>query len=158
SFGNMFVTDTGNKTIRKLTLTGTNWTVSTIAGTRGLDGSTDGPGDLATFDYPVGIVADKLGNVYVSEYYNYTIRKLSPTGTNWIVSTIAGLAGKRGADYNGNNDGTNSAARFLNPFGLAMDDQGVLYVAEGSGYIIRKINPIGTDWMVTTIAGVPTIP
>jgi sugar lactone lactonase YvrE len=66
-YGNMFVTDTTNRTIRKLALAGTNWTVSTIAGSPGLAGTDDGPGNTAKFDYPVGIVADNLGNVYVSE-------------------------------------------------------------------------------------------
>jgi sugar lactone lactonase YvrE len=149
AYGNIFVTDTYNRTIRKLALAGTNWTVSTIAGSPGLAGSDDGPGNTARFAYPLGIVADNSGNVYVSEYYAYTIRKLTPSGTNWIVSTIAGLAGSQGTK-----DGTNNAARFYNPYGLAIDSLGALYVAEGSGGLVRKLNPAGTSWVVTTIGGV----
>ena len=65
------------------------------------------------------------GNVYVADTYNYTIRKLAPTGTNWFVSTIAGLAGSLGYA-----DGTNSRARFAYPYGVAVDSRGNVYVAD----------------------------
>ena len=113
--GNLHVADTGNTTIREVIQIGTNLTVVTIAGLAGFPGTNDGPGNTAKFDYPVGIVADNLGNVYVSEFYNCTIRNLTPAGTNWIVSTIAGVPGQPGT-----NDGVGSVAKFTGPEGLAV--------------------------------------
>jgi hypothetical protein len=65
------------------------------------------------------------GSLYVADWNNNTIRKLMPVGTNWVSSTIAGLAG-----YSGSTDGTNSHARFNAPIGVAVNNAGVLYVAD----------------------------
>jgi len=103
------------------------------------------PGDVASFDGPAGIAVDGAGVLYVADTHNHTIRKLTPDGT---VTTIVGLAGN-----NGYADGTNSAARFYHPQSLAVDSAGNLYVADTDNYVIRKLTPSGTNWIVSTLAG-----
>jgi secreted PhoX family phosphatase len=146
--GNLFVADQGNHTIRKMTPVGTNWVVTTIAGKADTAGSADGTNDAARFNWPDGVAVDPNGNVYVADHGDHTIRKLAPLGTNWVVTTIAGLATVYGAD-----DGTNSAARFNKPSGVTVDNAGVLYVADLENDTIRRLRPVGTNWVVTTIAG-----
>ncbi len=141
--GNVYVADSGNYTIRKITPAGV---VSTLAGKAGSYGSTDGIGSAARFgnywDHPVGLAVDNTGNVYVADGDNETIRKITPAG---VVSTLTGQVGNQG-----NEDGPLSVARFMNPKGMAMDSFGSLYVAETSGARIRKIT---SDGQVTTLAG-----
>ena len=60
-------------------------------------------GSSARFNSPSGVAAGPAGNVFVTDAYNYTVRKLTPPGSDWVVSTIAGSAGNSGAD-NGTND------------------------------------------------------
>src|ERR1039458_1281738 len=145
--GNLFVTDYRSDTIRKLTPAGTNWVVSTLAGLPGTSGSADGTNSSARFKSPVGITVDTQGNIYVGDCYNYTIRKLTPAGTNWVVTTIAGKAGTHESV-----NGTNSAAHFGFVYGVVADANGNVYVADGD-YQIRKLTPVGTNWVVTTIVG-----
>jgi streptogramin lyase len=146
--GNVYVTDFNNNTIRKITPVGTNWVTTTIAGTITNIGSADGTNSDALFNYPTGITSDSVGNLYVADMDNHTIRKIAPLGTNWVTTTIAGLA------YNsGSADGTNSDARFRYPNGVAVDMNGNLYVADRFNDTIRKITPVGTNWMVSTIGG-----
>jgi len=90
---------------------------------------------------------DNNTNVYVTDLYNHTIRELKPSGTNWVVTTIAGLAGSSGSA-----DGTNSSARFNGPYGITVYGTSV-YVADTGNNTIRKLTPSGTNWVVTTIAG-----
>jgi sugar lactone lactonase YvrE len=146
--GNVYVADAGNETIRKMVPVGTNWVVTTLAGRAGSVGSTDGTNSDARFNGPYGVAVDGTGNVYVADYFNYTIRKVTPVGTNWVVSTIAGLAGNRGSA-----DGTNSDAQFEFPNGVAVDANGNVYVADLGNNTIRKVTPAGTNWVVTTLAG-----
>jgi hypothetical protein len=148
SAGNVYVADAANGTIRKMTPVGTNWVVSTIAGWAGASGSADGTGSGARFYNPVGVAVDGPGNVYVADTYNNTIRKVTPVGANWVVSTLAGLAGTSGTA-----DGTNSNARFNNPSGVAVDSVGNLYVADAYNSTVRKITPFGSNWAVSTLAG-----
>jgi DNA-binding beta-propeller fold protein YncE len=89
SVGNLYVTDNGNNTIRKITPDGD---VTTIAGKAGIAGSVDG-GGVARFNYPTGIVTDSSANIFVADYFNHVIRKITPTG---IVSTVVGVAGNGG--------------------------------------------------------------
>src|SRR5208282_5620793 len=95
------------------------------------------------------VALDSQGNIYVTDIFNNTIRKITPVGTNWVVTTIAGNAGAPPGEADG--PGTN--ALFYNPTGIAVDANTNLYVTDSSGQTIRKITPVGTNWMVTTIAG-----
>ena len=147
SAGNLFVADSGNSTIRKVTPMGL---VTTLAGLAESLGSTDGAGSATQFHFPFRMAVDTNGIVYVTDEVNNTIRKITPVGANWVVTTIAGLAGSAGA-----NDGTGSAARFNGPCGVALDSTGNLYVTDGINNTIRKLTPVGSDWIVTTIAGSP---
>ena len=162
--GNVYVADSGNDTIRQITPNlsagQTNWVVSTLAGSAGNDGSDDGTGSAALFSNPLGLAADKAGNLYVADNWNATIRRLMPSvlagRTNWVVSTIAGSPGNTGST-----DGTGSAARFAGPVGIAADRAGNLYVADADNCTIRRLTPSVsaglTNWTVTTIAGWPGI-
>ncbi len=147
--GDLYVTDSYNYTIRKVTPEGTNWVVTTLAGLAGAPGTNDGTNTGARFNEPAGVAVDSATNLYVADEFNFTIRKLTASGTNWVVKTIAGLA-----ENLGTNDGTNSVARFNYPFGVAVDTNGNVYVADQSNFTIRKATPSGTNWVVTTVAGV----
>jgi sugar lactone lactonase YvrE len=208
SSNTIYVADTANRTIRKVVLTGTNWVVSTFAGTALQSGTLDGIGNAARFTSPTGMTTDAAGNIYVvdgfairritpaavvttlagsvtvsgildglngaarfgsilggpkslavdsanniyvADNYNYTIRKVAPSGSDWVVTTIAGAPGILGFS-----DGANNEARFANPYGIAATGSGVIYVSDSSGQTIRKIVPDGTSWQVTTFAGSPT--
>jgi sugar lactone lactonase YvrE len=137
--GDLYVADTGNNTVRKVTTTGV---VSTFAGDPNSFGTADGTGNNARFYGPSGIASDSEGNLYVADAYNYTLRKVSP---NRAVSTLAGKAG-----VSGSSDGTGSAARFGQLAGLAVGPAGTLYAADAGNHTIRKVSPTG---VVTTLAG-----
>ena len=136
---NVYVADSRNHTIRKITPAGV---VSTLAGTAGQSGSADGIGHSAAFDHPASVAVDAAGNVYVADQGNSTIRKISPAGA---VTTLAGSA-----QHVGSNDGVGGIARFNNPLGVAVDHAGNVYVADSANHTIRKVTPAGE---VTTLAG-----
>lgn len=138
----LYVADTGNSTVRKVVLS--TGVVTTIAGSAGMGGSTDGVGSIARFLVPSGVATDGAGNLYVADRGNSTIRKVV-LGTG-AVTTIAGAADARGSA-----DGTGTAARFFGANGLAADGLGNLYVADTSNGTIRKI--VLRTGAVTTIAG-----
>ena len=148
SAGNVYVPDTGNHTIRKVTPVGTNWVVTTLAGKAGISGSADGTNSAARFYCPLGLAVDTNGSIYVADVLNETIRKVTPVGTNWVVTTLAGKAG-----VSGSADGTNSAARFYLPSYPGLDGAGNVYVPDFGNNTIRKVTPVGTNWVVTTLAG-----
>jgi sugar lactone lactonase YvrE len=137
--GNLFVSDTGNRTIRKITPAGA---VTTIAGTAGLSGSADGNGTAARFLTPQGITIDPEGNLYVADSINHTIRKVASNGD---VVTVAG----KPTNY-GSRDGVGASALFWDPAGIAADRQGNMYIADRTNHTIRKISRTGE---VSTIAG-----
>jgi hypothetical protein len=145
SAGNVYVADTVNHTIRKLTPAGV---VTTLAGLAGRSGSTDGTNSNARFNFPTAVAVDSATNIYVTDTFSHTIRKVTPVGTSWVVTTLAGLAGSSGFA-----DGTNSNARFIEPNGVALDSAGNLYVADLGNGTVRQLTPVGTNWMVTTVAG-----
>ena len=146
--GNLFLSDILNNTIRKATPLGTNWVVTTIAGQAAVSGAVDGTNNGALFDRPNGIAIDQDGNLFVVDHYNYTIRQVVPSGTNWIVTTIAGQVSAHGSA-----DGTNSDARFWSPTGIAVGTNNHLYVTDTANFTIREIARFGTNWVVSTIAG-----
>jgi hypothetical protein len=137
--GNVYVADQVNHTIRKVNPAGI---VTTLAGEAGRVGSANGAGSAARFNSPTGVAVDSTGNVYVADFFNLTIRKVTPAG---VVTTLAGLTGAFGS-----NDGTGSAARFSFPTGVAVDTNGNVYVADAGNSSIRKVTPAG---VVTTLAG-----
>ncbi|HEY5407687.1 MAG TPA: IPT/TIG domain-containing protein [Ginsengibacter sp.] len=123
---NLYVTEQKNYDIRKIA---TDGTVTTVAGS-GQAGSADGAGTSAGFNYPVGIVADLSGNLYVTDNGYGTIRIITSSG---FVATLAG---------NGNQastDGIGYQASFNNPLGMAMDSGGNLYVMDNSSNKVRKV-------------------
>ena len=122
--GNLYVSDSSNHKIRKITPAGV---VSTIAGST--LGFADGTGLNAQFSRPRGIVLDASGNLYVCDRSNHKIRKISQTG---IVTTIAGGTA-------GFADGIGTIARFSTPVGITIDNDGILYVTDNSNHKIRKI-------------------
>ena len=136
NLGNVFVADTQNHTIRKVTLAGVT---TTIAGSPGQVGSANGAGGSARFDVPTGIAVDLSGNLYVADYGNSTIRKLVPSGGGYTVSTLAGIPGVTGLI-----NGSTAKATFSSPYGLAVDTQGNVYVADTGNAVVRKITPAGT--------------
>lgn len=137
--GNVYVADTDNHVIRKITSGGI---VTTLAGMAGSQGSADGTGSAARFDFPAGVTIDGAGTVYVADTGNHTIRKITPTG---VVTTLAGAPGASGTS-----DGSGAAARFNGPSGVVVDATGNLYVADTLNHAIRKITPGG---VVSTPAG-----
>lgn len=141
NFGNIYVADSNNHIIRKITPAGV---VTTFAGSGNL-GSADGLGTAASFRNPYGLVVDSSNNIYVADTRNNKIRKITPLG---IVTTLAGSGNL------GSTDATGTAASFVNPSGITIDDSGNLYIADTGNHKIRKITPAG---MVTTIAGSGTI-
>lgn len=143
--GNLYVSDYGNHTIRRITPAGV---VTTIAGSAGIAGSTDAIGTKARFYYPEGLAVDSQGNVYVADDGNHTIRRLE--ASTWNVTTIAGSAGSAG-----NQDGYGAAARFHSPASLGFDSSGFLYVTDYYNHSIRMLSfdTSHQQWYVATIAG-----
>jgi sugar lactone lactonase YvrE len=141
SAGNVYVADTLNHTLRKITPLNT---VSTIAGSAGNGGSTDGTaGSTARFQGPQGLAIDTSSNLYVADTNNHTIRKV--VLSTKVVTTVAGLAGNSGSA-----DGIRSLARFNYPSDVAVDAGGDLFVADTENHTIRMILPSG---LVSTLAG-----
>lgn len=137
SAGNLYVCDANNNTIRKVSPAGA---VTTLAGSAGNPGTADGTGSAARFDGPQDLVIDSSGNLYVTDLYNHTIRKVTPAG---VVSTLAGSPGTSGYA-----NGTGAAALFGNLIGIAVDPSGNVFVYDD--FTIRKITASG---VVTTFVG-----
>jgi serine/threonine protein kinase/sugar lactone lactonase YvrE len=137
--GNVYVADTANNAIRKISPDGN---VTTLAGSPGHPGSIDGTGRSAEFRNPWDVAVDASGNILVADMSNDTIRKITPGG---VVTTLAGHAGETGTA-----DGFATNARFNDPFAVTVDSAGNAYVSDSANQTIRKITPGGT---VVTLAG-----
>ncbi len=132
--GNIYVADSGNQTVRKITPAGV---VSTIAGSMQSFGSTDGTGSAARFYSPLAVAVGPAGDIYVADTGNHTLRKITPAGT---VTTYAGRAGAAGS-----RDGTREAALFNQPHDIAVDGAGTVYVADTSNHTIRNYRERRSD-------------
>lgn len=150
---NLYIVDYDNHCVRKLdkfTTVANAQPVSTFVGanpTQGLpgfgtEGSADGQGTAARFSYPRDIVKDNSGNFYVTDGGNFTIRKI----TNGFVATLAGTAGSEGTT-----DGTGAAARFGDPYGIALLNNNTLVVTDRWNTCIRTVNTVTGE--TKTIAG-----
>ncbi len=136
--GNIYVADTGNNAIRKITPQGT---VSTLAGD-GKAGYRDGAAAQARFNGPIGVAVDSTGKVYVADTYNDRIRVISTDGS---VSTIAG------GDRPGYQDGLAMEALFDTPCSLVVNAQGEILVADSRNNAIRKISAGQVSTLVRTL-------
>ena len=126
--GNVFIGDTNNQVIRKVTAAGA---VSVFAGQIGVRGSADGAGTAAQFNGPYGLSFDAAGNLFVADFYNSTIRRITPAG---VVSTIGGTAGQATTV-----DGVGAAARFAFPIAVAVAPNGTLYVTDTNNRVVRGV-------------------
>jgi streptogramin lyase len=135
--GNIYVSDYNNHKIRKITPAGV---VSDFAGS-GYIGSANGTGSQASFGSPGGLCIDAVGNIYVPDFYNHNIRKITPAG---VVSNFAGSGNV------GSANGTGTQASFYNPNSVCIDAAGNVYVADYQNHKIRKITPAG---VVSDFAG-----
>lgn len=123
--GGLYITCNGNSMIKKIDAQGNvtvfaGWTI----------GFTDGPGNTALFGTITGMACDTAGNLYVADATNNAIREVTPTG---MVSTIAGNGTA------GYLDGDSTNTEFFNPFGIAVDKNGALYVTDELNYRIRRL-------------------
>jgi sugar lactone lactonase YvrE len=128
--GNLYVADSGNYVVRKIS---SNGVVTTIAGIAGINGSSDGAGNMARFGFLGGIAIDTYGNLYLADTTNNSIRKLEQNNNSWNVTTLIA-----------SNAGLNQ------PIGIALDSSNNIYVADLGNAVIRKITPSGN---MTTFAG-----
>jgi sugar lactone lactonase YvrE len=143
SLGNVYVADTRNNKIRKIDVNGN---VTTLAGT-GSFGTSNGAALASTFGNPTGVAIDEnTGIIYVADHLTHIIRRIDPAGN---VSTLAG------SPYlTGTANGTGNNARFDRPYGIRLDNNGNIIVADEWNHTIRRVTPTG---LVTTIAGTGTI-
>lgn len=138
--GNIYVVDQFNQRIRKITPTGATTTLAG-SGVAGFADNTDAA--QVKFNYPTGVAVDRNGNIYVADPPNNRIRKVAPNGA---TTTLAG------SGISGFADSTNGAyVKFNNPYGVAVDDNGNVYVADQANNRIRKVAP--STGATTTLAG-----
>ena len=138
--GNLYIADTYNYVIRKVS---PNGKMNIIVGKKGIYGYLDGNINEALIGWVYGIVLDSKGNIYLLNSYIHVIRKVSNDKVSIFV-------GKR--NESGFKDGNGSEARFNNPFGITIDSNDNLFIADSGNHIIRKIESNGN---VITICGNP---
>jgi hypothetical protein len=146
---NLYVADSLNNCIRMVTPAGT---ITTLAGSiNGYSGITDGTNYDAGFNNPSGLCIDAATNIYVADYDNSTVRKITPDAahSNWFTTTIAGLAGV--TNFVNATNGAN--ARFDGPYAVAVDGATNLYVTDVTNKAVRKLTLNGTNWAVTNYPG-----
>lgn len=142
--GNLYIADTGNHRIRKITAT--TGIITTVAGTgtQGFSGDS-APATQANIDSPAGLALDTLNNLYLADTHNHRIRKI--TAATGIITTLAGTGTP---SFSG--DGAQAAAATLNfPTSVTLDSSGNLYLADTEGHRIRRID--AATGIITTVAG-----
>lgn len=139
SDGALYVSDTGNHTIRRVT---TNGVVTTLAGSAGVSDYVDGSAFDARFNQPLGLAVAPDGTIFITDSGNHLIRVIATNGT---VSVIAG-----NPETFGSADGTGTNAFFNSPVGLALAPDGSLFVSDANNFTLRRVTAAG---VVTTIAG-----
>ncbi|MFK0289922.1 RICIN domain-containing protein [Streptomyces sp. NPDC090442] len=139
----VYVADSGNHRVRKITADGK---ISTVAGTGGGFSGDGGPATAAKLNLPMGVAVDSTGNLYVSEYHNNRVRKITADGT---ISTVVG-DGTPGFKGDG---GQATAAQLNRPHGVAVDGAGNLYVADAQNHRVRRVT---ADGEISTVAGTGT--
>jgi uncharacterized protein (TIGR03437 family) len=139
--GNLYVSDTDNQRVRKISSAGV---ITTLAGngTAGFSGD-GGPAIAAQLNHPYGIAVDLAGNVYVADLDNNCVRRVTPDGA---IATIAGT-GRKGTSPDG---GAATDAALLAPRNVALDAAGNLFISEFEGHRVRKVSP---DGRISTVAG-----
>jgi uncharacterized repeat protein (TIGR01451 family) len=141
SNGNIYISDWNNDRVRKVTPGGT---ITTVAGNGNAAFTGDnGPATSAELNYPAGLAVDGQGNLYISDYNNLRVRKL--TVATGFISTVAG----NGNSTDSGDGSSATAAGIANPWAVAVDGSGNLYIAT-SGNSIRAVSPAG---IISTIAG-----
>jgi NHL repeat len=126
---NVYVADSGNNTIRKITPQGVVTTLAGVAKVAGGYDGTNGTSSVGLFNGPRGVAVDEATNVYVADYNNHTVRRITPAG---VVTTLGGLL-----NLPASADGAGNEARFYYPEGIAVAN-GVLYVADSYNDTIRR--------------------
>ncbi|HWR46030.1 MAG TPA: NHL repeat-containing protein [Pseudonocardiaceae bacterium] len=139
--GRLYIVDSSDDRIRRVNQSGD---ITTIAGngTAGFSGD-GGPAVDAQLNDPVGLAVDPVGNVYISDWKNHRVRKVTPDG---MITTFAGIG--HGFFFGDNGPATEADMRY--PRGLALGGDGSLYIAEDGGDRIRRVDPAG---IITTVAG-----
>ncbi len=148
--GNVYIADSGNHRIRKVSAAG--GTISTFAGngSAGYTASEDGGAATAAKLYsPTGLAFDQAGNAYIADYNNHKIRKVK--SADGKISTFAGISAYS-YGFEGDN-GPATTAKFRNPWGVSVDAAGNVYISDRSNYRVRKVDTAG---VITTIAGTGT--
>jgi sugar lactone lactonase YvrE len=140
--GNVFFTDSDDNRVRRIGLDGR---ITTVAGAGGMPGDSGdgGPARAARLSSPRGLAGDSQRNVYVADVENHRIRKVTPDGT------ITAFAGTLGGGFSGDG-GPATSARLANPFDVAVDAAGNVYIADTANNRVRKVTP---DGIISTIAG-----
>ncbi|MGH9850324.1 MAG: SMP-30/gluconolactonase/LRE family protein, partial [Blastocatellia bacterium] len=140
--GNLYFCDFNNHRIRKIT---PNGAITTVAGSgvRGYGGD-GGPATSAKLNAPTFVALDRSGNLYIGDWLNHRIRKV--TASDGVITTVAG----NGAAGFGGDGGAATAAQLNGPNGVVVDDAGVLYIADTNNHRVRRV---GADGKITTIAG-----
>src|ERR1035437_9880379 len=140
---NLYISDSGNNCVRRITPDGI---ITTVAGNTAAGFSGDGgPGTSASLYLPGGLAVDAIGNLYIADAGNNRIRRLSPAG---VISTVAGRVGGLG-DFSGDG-GPATNAGLRGPSAVAIDASGNLYIADQQNTRIRRV---GADGIITTVAG-----
>ena len=136
STGNLYIADSDNNRIREVS----NGVITTVAGGRASLGD-NGPATSAQMNSPTGVAVDSNGNLYIADFGDSRIRKVS----NAVITTVAGNA----TPGFGGDNGPATSAQLANPYGLAIDPAGNLYIADSSNNLIRKVS----NGVITTVAG-----